>query len=289
MSVQTLGSIAVLALVGALIWTRRRVAPLQSFGLLWFLLLLVPSSVLFIMDRGEPMAEHRVYLASCGVFLAIAAAVDAAWLQLPSLRSISRIVVAAGLIVVISALAGRTVLRNALWSNPVMVWLEASERAPRDWLPYLLLGEELHRREAHDQAASAFRRVVQLRPEEVSAYGKLGVCLSEQGQLDDAAAAFGKMKALDAQSAEASNGLALVALLRGHVEEARAQYQSTLVMEPANIAARRGLAVLEETAGANPAAALKWCEEIKRLDPGTPGNDECIRRNHARLAGSSGR
>ncbi len=38
--------------------------------MLWFLLLLVPSSVLVVLDQGEPMAEHRVYLASCGLFLA---------------------------------------------------------------------------------------------------------------------------------------------------------------------------------------------------------------------------
>jgi hypothetical protein len=30
----------------------------------------VPSAVLTILDQGEPMAEHRVYLASCGLFIA---------------------------------------------------------------------------------------------------------------------------------------------------------------------------------------------------------------------------
>ena len=288
-SAQTLTALAVLALLVGITWVRRRTAPLQSFGLLWFLLLLLPSSALVILDRGEPMAEHRVYLASCGVFLALAAAVDAALLRLPSLRPITRAVLAAGLTVVIAALAGRTVIRNALWSSPIMVWLEAAERAPQDWLPHLLLGEELHRAGKHAEAAAAFRRVVQLRPQEVPAYGKLGVCLSEQGQLDEAAAAFARMKTLDAQSPEASNGLALVALLRGQIDDARRGYQSTLTIDPANIAARRGLSVLEETAGGNPAAALKWCEEIRRLAPGTPGNDECIRRNQARVAGGSGR
>jgi protein O-mannosyl-transferase len=288
-TVQTLTAIVMLALLVGLAWTRRKIAPLQSFGLLWFLLLLLPSSALVILDRGEPMAEHRVYLASCGVFLALAAAADAALIRLPSLRPITRTVLTAGLAIVVAALAGRTVVRNALWSSPVMVWLEAAELAPQDWLPHLLLGEELHRAGKHAEAVAAFRRVVQLRPQEVPAYGKLGVCLSEQGQLDEAAAAFARMKALDAQSAEASNGLALVALLRGQVDEARRGYLATLALDRSNIAARHGLAVIEETAGGNPAAALKWCEEIRRLAPGTPGNDECIRRNQARVAGGSGR
>ena len=80
-SLQTLTAMVVLVLLVGLIWTRRKAAPLQSFGLLWFLLLLLPSSALVILDRGEPMAEHRVYLASCGVFLTLAAAVDAALLR----------------------------------------------------------------------------------------------------------------------------------------------------------------------------------------------------------------
>src|SRR5262245_3391297 len=287
-SVQTLTGLVVLALLVGFMWTRRRSAPLQPFGLRWFLLLLLPSSALVILNRGEPMAEHRVYLASCGVFLTLAAAIDAALQRLPSLRPITRGVLVAGFAIVIVALAGRTILRNALWSSPVMVWLEAAERAPGDWLPHLLLGEELHRADKHAEAAAAFSRVIQLRPQEVPAYGKLGVCLSEQGRLDDAAAAFTRMKALDAQSAEASNGLALVALLRGQIDEARRGYLATLAIDRANIAARHGLAVLEETAG-NPAAALKWCEEINRLAPGIPGNDECIRRNQARLASGSSR
>ena len=38
----------------------------MTFGAVWFLLLLAPSSA---VPLREPMAEHRVYLASVGVFL----------------------------------------------------------------------------------------------------------------------------------------------------------------------------------------------------------------------------
>ena len=287
-SAQTLIAFTVVALMAGFIWARRKTAPLQSFGLLWFLLLLLPSSALVLLNRGEPMAEHRVYLAGAGFFLTLAALVDGAFEVLPSMRRMSRAILTAGLAVAIASLAGRTVIRNAVWSNPAMLWQEAVDRAPSDWLPHLVLGEELHRADKHLEAAGAFRRVIQLRPEEVPAYGKLGVCLSEQGQLDEAFAAFTRMRSLDAASPEASNGLALVALLRGQIDDARRGYQTTIALDPKNIAARRGLAVLEETAGNNPAQALKWCEEIGRLAPNTPGNDECIRRNQARLAGSTG-
>ncbi len=58
-----------LALI-AVIVTRRR-APLASFGLAFFFLLLVPSSALKVLSEfGQMMAEHRTYVASFGLFMA---------------------------------------------------------------------------------------------------------------------------------------------------------------------------------------------------------------------------
>ena len=111
------------------------------------------------------------------------------------------------------------------------------------------------------------------------------MCLSELGDLAGAKKAFEQLRALDWRSAEASNGLATVALLSGHFEEAKRGYLATLALDPPNVAARHGLAVIEERDGGNPAEALRLCEEIRTLAPDTPGNDECISRNKARLAG----
>jgi hypothetical protein len=52
--------------------------------------------------------------------------------------------------------------------------------------------------------------------------------------------------------------------------------------------AAQRLASLEEVLGHHPAEALRLCEEIQRIAPGTRGNEDCIRRNHATLAASGG-
>ena len=52
-----------------------------------------------------------------------------------------------------------------------------------------------------------------------------------------------------------------------------------------NVPARQSLAMIAERDSANPAEALRLCEEIYQLAPRTPGNDDCIRRNRARLEG----
>src|SRR5262245_9469121 len=79
---RTLLSMAVLLTLPAIAWRVRRRAGLVTFGVSWFFLLLVPSSILVMLDRAEPMAEHRVYLASCGMFLVAGTVVE--WLLRPS-------------------------------------------------------------------------------------------------------------------------------------------------------------------------------------------------------------
>ena len=76
-------------------------------------------------------------------------------------------------------------------------------------------------------------------------------------------------------------------MLAGRPDRARQYYLDTIHSDPRNVAARQSLAVLEETVAANPAEALRRCEEIQQLAPETPGNDECIRRNRSRVAGRS--
>ena len=171
-----------------------------------------------MLNRGEPMAEHRIYLASCGVFLIAGSSLTVSGPGWPSSAGHADVVIVTGLVAIIATLSGRTLLRNALWGHPVLVWLDAAERAPTNWLPHRVLGEELHRAGKHAEAIAAFTRAIELGPAEVSTYGKLGVCLTEQGDLATAEAVFTKMQALDVRSPEASNGLATLALLHGNLE-----------------------------------------------------------------------
>jgi Flp pilus assembly protein TadD len=149
-----------------------------------------------------------------------------------------------------------------------------------------MLGEELHRLGHHDQAVAAFRRSIAARPQETAPHGKLGVCLAETGDLEGAAKAFTAQRNLDPASPEASNGFAMLSFLRGDLSTAKKTYLETLALDANNLAARVGLLAIEEAPGGSPAEALRWCEDIRRLAPGGAGNDECIRRNQARLAGS---
>ncbi len=269
-------------------WTLRRREPLAAFGICWFFLMLVPSSALVVLDRGEPMAEHRVYAAAAGFFLAAGAAAAHLAVRIRRARRVTRWTLVAASGVILVSLGGKTMLRNATWGDPVALWTEAVSGAPEHWLPNLALGEALQQAGRCGEAVPRFALSIAARPEEPAGYGKLGVCFLELGSYEEARGTFEELRRRDPAANEASNGLGAVALLTGKPGEARAYYQETLGRDPWNVAAHRALAALDEPA--DPAAALAHCEAIAQVAPATPGNEDCISRIRARLAaGGSGR
>jgi tetratricopeptide (TPR) repeat protein len=269
-----------LALV-VLIWVARRGMPNASFGLFWFVVVLLPSAALVIFDRAEPMAEHRAYLAAAGLFVAAGAGTARMWLGFADGPRRARLLlrVAAGISII--SLSGRTLIRNLVWSDPITLWSEAADMAPRHWLPALVLGESLHNAGLHNEAIVVLNRAVHLNPDEPAGYARLGVCLLEVGEVHAAREMFTQLQGIEPLSPEASNGLAAAALADGQAESAKEQFLRTLTFDPRNVEARRGLAVIAETVEHNPREALKRCEEIRALAPSAPGTSDCIERNRA--------
>jgi Flp pilus assembly protein TadD len=283
--------VAVVWLVGwhAAAWKLSRYDGAVTLGMIWFVLLLVPSSVLVILNLGEPMAEHRAYLAAAGFFLALGTLFGHAWRFVGARTSRSRLLLRVTLAGWLTVLGGLTVLRNEVWSDPVRLWLDAAEKAPDVWMPHVMLGAALQDRGALEEAMVAYRRAIQLRPGEQAPYMRLGLALAEAGRLPDARKTFQALLRLDGTSAVGHNGLGAVAMLEGRHDEARRHYEQALRFHPEDLAARQSLAMLYEMVWQNPAEALRLCTEVQQRAPKTPDIDACIERNRARLDPASPR
>src|SRR5207253_9313158 len=119
-------SIATVAGLCAAAWKARRTQLPIALGVAWFLALLIPASVLILLGQGEPMTEHRIYLASGGLFIAAGAVVGVAAERLPRWR-----VAGAGLLALtVAALGSQTVTRNRIWADPIVLWRESVALAP---------------------------------------------------------------------------------------------------------------------------------------------------------------
>ncbi len=241
----TLMAAALVVSVFLLAWRARRFDARITFGVFWFFLLLLPSSFLVMLDLGEPMAEHRVYLASCGLFMAVGLLVGYVVARSegqPRRHRVVRLALVAGLV----ALGGTTIVRNDIWSDPVLLWRDARDKAPDLWVPHVMLGESLQAAGRKEEAIASYRMAQALRPEEKFTYMKLGLCLAELERLDEAAEAFGRLQRLDPRSVIAHEGLGTVAMMQGKAHEAERYFRMALQVDPESPSARRSLALLNE-------------------------------------------
>ena len=166
---------------------RRGVA---AFGLVWFLLMLVPSALLILLNRGEAMVERRVYFASVGLFLAAGqGAAEVAALR-GSVSRVTRVIVMAAALVVIVGLAGRTVFRNYVWSSPVWLWAEAVDRNPGHGIRYSCSATRCTTWAGTTRPFKPFRRRSGLAQAWPRCTKDLGRCQVQEKRLDEAVVTF---------------------------------------------------------------------------------------------------
>jgi hypothetical protein len=274
-------SIVALALLIGIAVAIRRSYPVAAFGILWFLVLLAPSSS-FIALR-EAMAEHRVYLASAGFFISIASVLQA-WSTGSTARSWARRVATATVLAVFFLL---TVRRNEIWSEPIWLWTEATVHAQGMWEPHYALADTLRESGRCGAAIPQYQHVVALRPTHRDAHTNLGICLAQNGQLDAAEREFRQALAIDPRFGRGYTNLGALAIVAGDNERARDFYLQALVVDHDNVLARLQLASLYENTFHDYHAAARMCGEARLLAPSTPGVVECVERNQRLAAGQS--
>jgi protein O-mannosyl-transferase len=225
------GGALVVVAVGGAAWTLRRSYSLTSFGLTWSLLMLVPSSALVSSGIGESMAEHRAYVSAMGFFLAYGAATGLLWRR-ATVNARRRVALTILMILFVVQLAGRTLTRNDVWGDPVLLAQEAAGHSPDHWATRILLAEALRQSGRCVEAVRQYERAIAMSPDELFAYGKMASCLIETGDLDRAERILNELRRRNPQSGEAALGLGLLAVSRGQVDEARAYLAATAPEQP---------------------------------------------------------
>jgi hypothetical protein len=187
-----------------------RIDWVASAGILWFLLLLVPSAVLTVLDQGEPMAEHRVYVASGGFFLAAGTGIGRLGGLLSRRTALQRVAATGVFAVVLASFAFGTVFRNAVWADPIQLWQESVDLAPTHPRPRLLLGEALEGAGLRDEALAEYQKAIDLRPADPTGHLKAGHLLATLGRWAEARRHFVEALALDPHNPAAGHSLALL-------------------------------------------------------------------------------
>jgi Flp pilus assembly protein TadD len=84
----------------------------------------------------------------------------------------------------------------------------------------------------HKGAERAFRRGLEIAPDNVELHNSLGWTLFQDGRSEEAVAEYTRALELDPKHAKAHNNLALAQVELGNLEEAAAHFQASLAIEP---------------------------------------------------------
>ena len=169
----------VLVLGGAILaaaWRRTRV---MGFGLLWFLIALLPTS---LWPLAEVMNSHRTFFPYMGLIIT-AAGLAVLVLRLRIWGSgMVKIVALAGLVVLLGGNAFGTYQRNKVWRNEETLWRDVAIKSPENGRGLMNYGNTLMAKGDFQQALDYFHRAQRLTPLYSTLFINIAIAESALGQ-----------------------------------------------------------------------------------------------------------
>jgi len=136
-----------LSIIGfAMIMWRKR--PFILFGIFWFYIFLIPSSIL-----PNGIFEHRIYAALAGLLIAIFITIGYELLNQPlRIRKSAGIICLATVTSLILSFIFMSQLRNRVWKSEYSLWRECAATSPNNWRANVNYGYALLNRGKYNDA-----------------------------------------------------------------------------------------------------------------------------------------
>jgi protein O-mannosyl-transferase len=243
---------------------------LAGFGVTWFFLLLAPTSS--VVPLADVLMEHRIYLASWGIFLATAVLADSVSERLVRPKRPLPLAVAAVCLCV--GLASATYLRVGLWQSKLTLWSDCVAKSPRKARAHLGLGNGLGKDGNLSQAVEEFRTALDLAKtgprwlrQEIC--GKLGTALLLLGRAQEAIVAVQAGLAEQPKDANLLGLLAMAELQQRNFAAAEAAAQGSVAVAREPAASLQILGMVRSAKGDREGATAAF-EQAVHIDPEEP-------------------
>ncbi|HEV7765628.1 MAG TPA: tetratricopeptide repeat protein [Thermoanaerobaculia bacterium] len=242
-------AVAGYAFIALLILAIRRAPATVAFGLTWFAVALLPTS---IFPLAEVSNEHRIFFAFIGLVL-----IAATYIRTRTLA------IAATLLLCIHAFA--THQRNAIWKSEEALWADVVAKSPANGRAWMNYGLTLMSKGDYVGAKRNFEHAETLVPNYSTLEINLGIVKGELG--DDVAAERHFRRALELRP-DVSAHLFYARWLakRGRAPEALPHAREAMRLSPASADARALTSRLEVAKGA--AGSRTWPDYRSAFDAG---------------------
>jgi len=256
------------------IWftARRRMLYPIAFGLLWFVITQLPTS---LYTLSEVENDHRMFFSFVGLILAT---VWAAWLLLlrlttPARRVQFRPAIVAVAVLVLTGYAYGVHTRNAVWRDEESLWRDDVEKSPHNGRGLMIYGMTQMNKGAYATALDYFQRALVYTPSYPTLEINLGVVNSAMADQGDSARAAEAERHFQRAIALAPNDDTTHAFYgrwlnsHGRSAEAITQLQTAIALNPQRLM-QRELLIDAYNRSDNPDAARKAALDLLAIAPG---------------------
>jgi len=206
-----------------------------GFGLLWFLVTLLTTS---LFPLAEVMNDHRTFLPYIGLAIAMAGAAALLVARLDQQRSWVKITATGAVVLFLCANAYATFQRNKVWKSEETLWHDVVIKSPGNARGLMNYGNTLMAKGDFAGALDYFHRAQQFTPQ----YSVLliNLAIAEDATKQSAAAEqhFKEALRLAPTSPDSYIYYARYLLSHSRADEARAFLQSALELSPTDLTAR---------------------------------------------------
>lgn len=252
------GAVLAALLAGAVFLVKKK--PIISFGIFWFFTALAPSYSP-LSPKIWPASEHLLYLPLAGALLAIAGLIGP-FIAKKNLTKFSGPV----FLIVFSLLAGRTIIRNQDWQDPVRFFSKILERKPNNYRALNNLGLAYSEASDYERSEEFYKKAALANPEKAVAHSGLARLYQKNNRLN-----LALEQALTADRLLPENyflkiSLANIYLAQQNHKKAEDIYQRAILIDPRQPDAHYNLGSLYQQTGKIDAAIEKFFKVIE-LNP----------------------
>jgi len=177
-----LGAGLILTLGLLAVFTFRK-QPAYSFGALWFLASLFPSSGIIIPVAGT-IYEHYLYAPLIGLFLIAGLIGERLWIKT---KNLWRPLLIIGFILMIILLGVQTARRNNDWKDAISIFSNTLKYSPGDSRLWNDLGISYQRADRFSESEEAYLKAISLAPDQAIHRYNLGNLYYQTGRFDESA------------------------------------------------------------------------------------------------------
>jgi tetratricopeptide (TPR) repeat protein len=236
------GFVFVLVLAGGAVYCAMRPRlRVIGFGLIWFIIALLPTSLL-PMPMAEVMNDHRTFFPYAGLAMALAGALQ---LLLAPARKWSPAAAIAGCCAGLACYGGAsaaTYLRNRDWRDEESLWRDVTIKSPMNGRGLMNYGNTRMARGDYVSALDYFHRAQALLPYYPTLYINIAVAESGTGHPAEAERDFQRALAMAPGGPDSYTFYARWLIQQGRGAEAIALLQKALAISPGDLSAQSFLA-----------------------------------------------